>query len=226
MIATRADIAYAVGLVSRYMDKPQAQHWTAVKRYLKGSTEMGLMFGREQTTTFIGYSDSDWAGNIDDRRSTGGYIFLLAGGSISWNSKLQRTVALSTTESEYMALTQATKEAISLRHLCQTLGFDQESMIIMGDNQSSIALAKNPAYHTSRSILIYNIIFCVKRLQTALFSYNIVQQRIWWQTQSRWQRKNTQNLLKYWGLKNNRTSNIAEGGVLVFGNSSASILCS
>ena len=57
-------------------------------------------------------------------------------------------MALSTTESEYMALTQATKEAISLRHLCQTLGFDQESMIIMGDNQSSIALAKNPAYHT------------------------------------------------------------------------------
>ena len=81
MIATRADIAYAVGLVSRYMDKPQAQHWTAVKRimrHLKGSTEMGLMFGREQTTTFIGYSDSDWAGNIDDRRSTGGYIFLLS----------------------------------------------------------------------------------------------------------------------------------------------------
>ena len=110
MTATRPDISFAVGVVSQYMSSPQQPHWTAVKRilrYLKGTIDYSLQFGGNHHVTYCGYSDADWAGNVEDRRSTTGYTFLVGGAAVSWNSKKQQTVALSTTEAEYMAMTQA-----------------------------------------------------------------------------------------------------------------------
>src|SRR6184192_3086251 len=97
-----------------------------------------------------GYADTDWAGNLDDRRSMTGYIFILYGGAITWNSKKQPTVALSMTEAEYMALRQATKESIWLKRLLKEVSFHQrtEPIQIHIDNQGALALTKNPTFHT------------------------------------------------------------------------------
>ena len=110
--------------------------------------------------TILGYSDSDWAGDRDSRRSTSGFVFMLNNGPVSWSSKRQATVALSSTEAEYVALTQTAKEATWLRLLMTELGLSTTdnhaeinveksecSMAVMGDNQSSIALANNPVFH-------------------------------------------------------------------------------
>jgi hypothetical protein len=94
-----------------------------------------------------GYSDSDWANDISMRKSISGYIFYLADGVISWSSKRQATVALSSTEAEYMAISHATREAIWLRTLLKELGYSQNTTTIFEDNQSSIAIAKNPIHH-------------------------------------------------------------------------------
>src|SRR5579871_3211657 len=102
------------------------------------------------STRLFGYTDANWGGNLDNRRSTGGFVFIFAGGAISWSSKLQETVALSLTESEYIAVTQASREAIWFGKLLQEIGYsqDREIIIILADNQRSINLAKNPTQHT------------------------------------------------------------------------------
>ena len=96
----------------------------------------------------IGYSDADWAGDISDRKSTSGYIFMLSGGAISWSSRKQKCVALSTAEAEYVALSSAVQECIWLRQLEAELGNATEGpSLILEDNQSAIAMAKNLQYH-------------------------------------------------------------------------------
>ena len=114
MVCTRPDIAQAVGAVSQYMTNLGGEHWNAVKKilmYIRGTSNAGLCYGGSD---FIirGYVDSDFAGDLDKRKSTTGYVFTLAGGAISWVSKLQTVVALSTTEAEYMAATQACKKVV------------------------------------------------------------------------------------------------------------------
>ncbi|KAH9800564.1 hypothetical protein KPL71_000708 [Citrus sinensis] len=108
------DIAQAVGAVSQYMANPGGEHWIAVKRilrYIRGTSDVALCYEGSEFTV-RGYVDSDFAGDLDKRKSTTGYVFTLAGAAVSWVSKLQTVVALSTTEAEYMAATQACKEAI------------------------------------------------------------------------------------------------------------------
>ena len=153
MIGTWADISYPVGVVSQYMTNPSPQHWIAVKcilRYLQGTLDHVLQYGGSSSgLQVVGYCDADYAGDIDTRRSTTGYTFLLAGGAISWNSKKQPTVALSTTEAKYMAATHATKEAIWLQRFFKDIGFSQDtSLTIFSDNQSYISLSRNPTFHT------------------------------------------------------------------------------
>ena len=107
MVATRPDLAHAVGVVSRYMSNPGKRHWDAVRgilRYLRGTSELSLCYG-EQDMSVRGYVDSYYAGSVDSRKSTSGYVFTLAGGPVSWASRIQPCVALSTTEAEYMAAT-------------------------------------------------------------------------------------------------------------------------
>lgn len=103
MVSTRPDIAYGLGLVSRFMSKPSREHWQAVKwllRYLKGSAKLKLMYsGNEQSTCdVVGYCDSDYAADLDKRRSLSGYVFTVGRNVVSWKSSLQHVVALSTTE--------------------------------------------------------------------------------------------------------------------------------
>ena len=92
----------------------------------------------------MGYSDADYAGDLDTRRSTTGYVFMLNGGVISWSSRLQPTVAASTAEAEYMAASQAVKEALWLRKLTTDLGGDLKTMQLYTDNQAALTLLKNP----------------------------------------------------------------------------------
>jgi hypothetical protein len=110
--------------------------------------DYGLQFVGTGGDGLVGYSDADWAGDVVGRRSTSGYAFQLLGGTISWASTRQSVVAKSTTEAEYMALSQATSEAVWLRRLLTDLGFPQKSAtVVYADNMSAMALARNPQFH-------------------------------------------------------------------------------
>jgi len=150
MVCTRPDIAHAVGVISRYMSHPRLEHWNAVKwilRYLRGTSNKHLCFGGSNTV-LAGYVDSDLAGDIDTRRSTTGYVFTVGGTAVSWISRLQKVVALSTTEAEYVAATEASKEMIWLQSFMNELGTQQVNNSLFTDSQSAIHLAKNSALHS------------------------------------------------------------------------------
>lgn len=152
-IHTRPDIAYAVGVLSRYCSNPSPLHCKylqRIMRYLTGTLDVGLVFRRNTQDDIVGYSDSDYAGTKDRRRSTGAYVFMLTGALISHRSKLQSTVAMSTCEAEYMAMTEAAKEAIWCARFLVELDFRKKNtpVLIRGDNQGAIALAKNPEFHS------------------------------------------------------------------------------
>ncbi|KAL5766903.1 hypothetical protein ACOSP7_017520 [Xanthoceras sorbifolium] len=149
MVCTRPDIAHAVSVVSRYMFNPGKEHWQAVKwimRYLRGTTDSCLEFGRSKGH-LVGYVDSDYAGDLDRRRSITGYVFTLGDTAISWKATLQSTVALSTTEAEYMAVVEAIKEAIWMRGLFGELSLDHKVIVVHCDSQSAIHLTKDQMFH-------------------------------------------------------------------------------
>lgn len=142
---TRPDIAQAVGVLTRYMAAPTTEHWQlamGVLRYLAGTRDWGIVFG--PTDPIVGYTDSDYAGDPDIRRSTSGFVFTMNGGSVSWSSRLQPTVAVSTAEAEYMAASPAVKEALWLRKLLADFGKPVDALTIFTDNQAALALLKNP----------------------------------------------------------------------------------
>ena len=151
-IATRPDIAHAVAVVSKFSSYPTEAHLTAVKRifrYLKGTVDLSLKYEKsEMENDLIGYSDADWAGDLDSRRSTTGNIFILSNGAVSWSSKHQPTESLSTAEAEYVALSSAAQEAIWLRRLLAELWLKEiNPTVIREDNQGAIAIANNPVSH-------------------------------------------------------------------------------
>nr|AAF65309.1 reverse transcriptase [Picea glauca] len=153
MVCTRPDIAHAVGFLSRYMSKLGKEHWTTVKRvfrYLHGTTSYGLCYqgrsGLDRVVDIHGFVDADWVGDLDHIRSTSGYVFNLFGGAISWMSKIQALVALSTTEAEYMVATHASQGSIWLQRLCSGIGLVQQVVRLDCEIQSAIFMAKNPAY--------------------------------------------------------------------------------
>jgi hypothetical protein len=151
MVCTRPDIAHAVGVVSRYMNNLGKEHWEAVKwilRYLRGTSTHALCFGGSDTV-LQGYVDSDMAGDKDSRRSTTWYVFTVGGTTISWISKLQKVVALSTTKAKYVAATEASKEMIWLQRFMEELGKKQENSRLYCDSESSIHLAKNSTFHSN-----------------------------------------------------------------------------
>jgi hypothetical protein len=155
MVCTRPEISHVVGVLSRYMSKPGKEHWTTVKRvfrYLCGTTIYGLCYqgrpGLDRVLDIHVFVDADWAGDMDHRRLTSGYVFNLFGGEISWMRKRKYVVALSTTELEYMETTHASKEKIWLQRLCSSIGLVQQVVRIYYDSHSAIFLAKNSAYHS------------------------------------------------------------------------------
>ena len=123
-----------------------------VLRYLRGTSDYGLCYqgrlGLDRVLDIRGFVDADWAGDLDQRRSTSGYVFILFGGAICWMNKKQGVVALSTTKVEYMGATHARKEVLWLQRLCSEIGFKQQAVRIDCDSQSAIFLAKNHAYHS------------------------------------------------------------------------------
>jgi len=142
---TRPDIAFAVGVLSRFMSCPEQDHMRAAKgvlRYLRGTTRLGVVYGGSEPLQ--GFVDADRAGVVDGRRSTTGFVFTLNGGPIAWASKRQSTVAISTAEAEYVAAALATKEALWLRKLLSALGVDGGAVPMGEDNQAFLALVNNP----------------------------------------------------------------------------------
>jgi ATP-binding cassette subfamily B (MDR/TAP) protein 1 len=136
MICTKPDIAQAVGVASRYMANPGREHWNTIKRilrYIKGTSDVALCYEGSEFTV-RGYVDSDFASDLEKRKSITGYVFIITGGAVSWVSKLQTVVALSTTEAEYMAATQACKEAMWMKKLIEELRHKQENILLYCDS--------------------------------------------------------------------------------------------
>lgn len=147
---TRPDIAFAVNQASRFNLKHSEIHWQAVKRifrYLKGTIDHKLTYQREEQPKLHAFCDSDWASDVDSRRSCTGYVVRLGDTAIAWNSKKQSIVALSSTEAEYIALATALQEIIWLKNLFDELTFVHgEPVKVYVDNQSAIQLANTPGY--------------------------------------------------------------------------------
>ena len=145
---TRPDIAFAVNSLSRFSTNPGRSHWTAAKRvlrYLKGSKNRAVVYERGGAPTIHGFSDADWAGRREDRRSTSGYVYYMANGPIAWNTATQKSVSLSTHEAETMAASTAASEGIWLNRLlteaCWGVEFSPTRLGV--DNQATFLAAKN-----------------------------------------------------------------------------------
>ncbi|WVZ49529.1 hypothetical protein U9M48_000877 [Paspalum notatum var. saurae] len=153
LVNSRPDLAYSVGIVSRYMENPKSRHWAAVKqllRYVAGTINYGCRFKRQSAAEcrLVGFSDSDHAGDVNDRKSTGGYVFFFGTSLISWASQKQRVVALSSCEAEYIASATAACQAIWLsRVLTELTGRETPMVKLLVDNKSAIALSRNPVHH-------------------------------------------------------------------------------
>ena len=148
---TRPDISAAVSVLSQFMSNPSETHWTGVKRvlrYLRGTSNYGLVYDGNGSNELYGFCDADWAGDMNTRRSTSGYVFRFGNSSITWCSRRQATVAKSSTEAEYVSLSSASQELIWLRRLLSKLGicFDSPTTIYE-DNQGAIDISKNPKHH-------------------------------------------------------------------------------
>lgn len=154
-VMTRPDISHAVMRVAQFMSDPDLTHWSAVKRilrYLKGTQNFCLTYGRSDNDTVVAYSDADYGNDRDTRRSISGYAFMIGGGCFAWSSKKQATVTLSTAEAEYIAGTSATKEIIWLRTFLREIGLPQQApSILYVDNASAIAIMNQPDVVNDRS---------------------------------------------------------------------------
>ncbi|OIT36790.1 abc transporter c family member 10 [Nicotiana attenuata] len=168
LTCTRPDILYGVGLVSRFMEAPTTSHLKVAKRilrYIKDTLDYEILYSSSKDSKFVGYCDSDWAGDIDDRKSTTGFVFFLGNSAFTWNSKKQPIVTLSTCEAEYVAACSCVCHAIWLRSLLEELHQPQKDATkIFVDNKSAIELAKNPVFH-ERSKHIDTRIFLLKVLE-------------------------------------------------------------
>ena len=149
MIGTRPDISFAVGKLARFCENPKRKHWLAVKRvlrYINGTSKMGLCYNGMKREGIFGYSDSDWAGDVSDRKSTSSYVFMMAGAAVSWCSRKQTVIATSSCEAEYVAMCMACKEAVWLKRLVSVIPLKndfEKGLEVLADSQSAIKLAAN-----------------------------------------------------------------------------------
>ncbi|RVW66685.1 Retrovirus-related Pol polyprotein from transposon TNT 1-94 [Vitis vinifera] len=151
LTATRPDLMYVVCLISRFMASPTEMHLQAAKRvlrYLKGTVDLGVFYQKEGNGELMAYTDSDYAGDVDDRKSTSGYVFLLSEGAVAWSSKKQPVVTLSTTEAEFVAAASCACQGVWMRRVLEKLGHSQgKCTTVLCDNSSTIKLSKNPVMH-------------------------------------------------------------------------------
>lgn len=185
LTATRPDLMFVVSMISRFMEKPHSEHWEAAKRilrYVKGTVDYGIFYEAGVPVSLTGFTDSDFGGSIDDSKSTSGYVFNIGSGAISWSSKKQPIVALSTTEAEYIAAAHAGCHLVWLEEILKYLKQKQEAdPTLFCDNTSTISVTKNPVlhgktkhirirYHFLRELVndgIINIKYCKSEEQAA-----------------------------------------------------------
>ena len=150
-LGTRPDIAFGVAQLSKFNANPGMKHWKMARRvlrYLKDTKNLGLTFSPGDLRVEL-FSDSDWGTNLDDRKSISGYVVRVSGGPVSWSSKTQKTVALSSCEAEFLALAEAAKEALWLRMILKEMAVEfDDPLVIKVDNQAAIALSKNAVNHS------------------------------------------------------------------------------
>ncbi|KAE8211922.1 hypothetical protein CF319_g9305, partial [Tilletia indica] len=179
-LCIRGEIGYIVSALARFSSCPTKDHWRIamrVLRYLKGTLDFRLELKpvvEPNQPAIVGYSDADWAGEVEGRQSQSGYLFKLYGCAISWASLRQDCVALSSVESEYVALTEAGKEAVWLVRAMSDYGIpESQPVLIRGDNQGALALAQNPGYHrrTKHIELRYHYIRSLKSKGTVDLEY-------------------------------------------------------
>ena len=153
MTCTRPDVSFALSMSSRYQGNPGVAHWTAVKnvlKYMRNTKDQLLVYGGNTELKVSGYVDASFQTDRDDLTSQTGWVFLINGGAVSWNSSKQDTVADSTCESEYIAASEAAKEAIWMKYFLEDLGVVpsiQERIEIFCDNEGAVSLTKEPKDH-------------------------------------------------------------------------------
>lgn len=151
LVNSRPDLAFAVGMVSRFMETPNSEHWSAIKRiarYVAGTTELGCKFVKGLHSELTGFTDSDHAGDLEKRKSTTGVLFFLEGNAVTWSSQKQKVVSLSSCESEYIATATGACQGVWLsRLLADLVGGDVKKFSLFIDNKSAEELSKNPVFH-------------------------------------------------------------------------------
>ena len=149
MLGTRPDISFAVIKMSQFSSNPTEEHLQKalyIVRYLSSSKELCIVYsGTGDSNGLCAYSDTDWAGDVETSRSTTGYAIFLGNGIVSWLSRRQRRVTLSSTEAEYCGMTETAKQLRWIRNLYEELGFKLGPLPLCVDNQGAIFLASNPA---------------------------------------------------------------------------------
>jgi hypothetical protein len=185
LLHTRPDMAFSVGVVSRFMKRPTVMHMQAIKqilRYLKGTTEMGLVYtqhGGEEV--LVGYTDSDHSGDPVGRKSISGMAFYLNGNLITWCSQKMRTVVVSSCESEFMSATAGAMQAIWLRGLLSELTSTETKVVPLYVDNSAIALMKNPVFHGKSKHIDTRFHFirqCIEREQIVARRVGTTEQKV------------------------------------------------
>ena len=148
---TQPDLIYSVSYLSRFMSKPYSNHMTAAKRilrYLKGTIDYGLIYKIDKECELMGYCDSDYASDVDDRKSTSGLIFFYRSKPIAWNSSKQKVISLSSCEAEYISSTMAVCQGIWInRFMCELSGCVEKRFDLCIDNKSAIEISRNHVHH-------------------------------------------------------------------------------
>ncbi|KAG5562829.1 hypothetical protein RHGRI_005526 [Rhododendron griersonianum] len=151
LTASRPDIAFSVGVCARYQANPKESHLTAVKRvikYISGTMGYGIWLSKDTNSNLAGFSDADWAGCADDRKSTSGGCFYIGNNLVAWLSKKQNSISLSTAEAEYIAAGSACTQLLWMKQMLDDYGFSQECITHYCDNTSAINISKNPVQHS------------------------------------------------------------------------------
>ncbi|KAK0588363.1 hypothetical protein LWI29_000056 [Acer saccharum] len=151
LTASRPDISFSVGVCARYQADPKESHLSSVKRiirYVNGTSNYGIWYSFDTNASLVGFSDADWAGNCDDRKSTSGGCFFLGNNLVSWFCKKQNSISLSTAEAEYIAAGSGCTQLMWMKQMLVDYGFNQGTLTLFCDNMSAINISKNPVQHS------------------------------------------------------------------------------
>jgi Reverse transcriptase (RNA-dependent DNA polymerase) len=179
MIGSRPDLAFAITNVSTYMSNYDREHWEAVKRvlrYVKGTKSHRLEYGGD-SVKLSAYTDSDYAGDVAERKSTSGYVTFVGNCAVTWSSRKQRIIATSTAEAEYIALAHCAREVLFLRQFLKELGHPQQATVIREDNQACIKIAENPAHHARTKHIDVRYHFIRERIELEQITLEYVESK-------------------------------------------------